>query len=292
MKQLFSTDVYSRYYFLLALVLGIAMMFAEHRYSEVANARSWMTLLVTPVQWAADAPGRAWGWASDSLANRNALLEENRELKSQTLILAERSQVMSSVIAENVRLRELLNAAKRDDIAYIAGELIGSNYDPYSQQVIINRGRQDGAYIGQPVIDASGVMGQLVSVSPYTSRLLLISDINHAIPVQINRNGLRFIAQGSGRAEELYLSHVPETADLKEGDLLTTSGMGGRFPFGYPVARITSISHRPGEPFMDVVARPLAQLDRSRYVLLLLYQLVGPAPDKLVDLKMEKTPNG
>ncbi len=268
------------------------MMFAEHRYSEVANARSWMTLLVTPVQWAADAPGRAWGWASDSLANRNALLEENRELKSQTLILAERSQVMSSVIAENVRLRELLNAAKRDDIAYIAGELIGSNYDPYSQQVIINRGRQDGAYIGQPVIDASGVMGQLVSVSPYTSRLLLISDINHAIPVQINRNGLRFIAQGSGRAEELYLSHVPETADLKEGDLLTTSGMGGRFPFGYPVARITSISHRPGEPFMDVVARPLAQLDRSRYVLLLLYQLVGPAPDKLVDLKMEKTPNG
>jgi len=264
------------------------MMFSEHRYSEVANVRSWMTLLVTPVQWAADAPGRAWGWASDSLANRNVLLEENRELKSQALILAERSQVMSSVIAENVRLRELLNAAKRDEISYISGELIGSNYDPYSQQVIINRGRHDGAYIGQPVIDASGIMGQLVSVSPYTSRLLLISDINHAIPVQVNRNGLRFIAQGSGRAEELHLSHVPETADLKEGDLLTTSGIGGRFPFGYPVARITKISHRSGEPFMDVVAKPLAQLDRSRYVLLLLYQLVGPAPDKLVNLKVEK----
>jgi len=266
------------------------MMFAEHRYSEVANIRSWMTLLVTPVQWAADAPGRAWGWTSDSLANRNALLEENRELKSQALILAERSQLMSSVVAENVRLRELLKAARRDNIDYITGELIGLNYDPYSQQVIINRGRKDGAYVGQPVIDASGVMGQLVSVSPYTSRLLLISDINHAIPVQVNRNGLRFIAQGSGRAEELYLSHVPETADLKEGDLLTTSGMGGRFPFGYPVAKITKISHRPGQPFMDVVADPLAQLDRSRYVLLLLYQLAGPTPDELSNLQVEKNP--
>lgn len=264
------------------------MMYTEDRYAEVAIARSWMTLAVTPVQWAADAPGRAWGWASDSLANRNALLEENRELKSQTLILAERSQVMSSVIAENVRLRELLNAAQRGQLDYITGELIGLNYDPYSQQVIINRGRQDNAYVGQPVIDASGVMGQLISVSPYTSRLLLISDINHAIPVQINRNGLRFIAQGSGHAEELYLSHVPETADIREGDLLITSGIGGRFPFGYPVAVITKISHQRGEPFMDVVATAKAQLDRSRYVLLLLHKLIGPAPEKLINLNANK----
>lgn len=263
-------------------------MFAEHRFSEVANLRFWMTLVVTPVQWAADAPGRAWGWASDSLANRNVLLEENRELKSQALLLAERSQVMSSVVAENVRLRELLNAAQRGQLDYITGELIGLNYDPFSQQVIINRGRQDGAYLGQPVIDASGVMGQLISVSPYTSRLLLISDINHAIPVQVNRNGLRFIAQGSGRTEELYLSHVPETADIREGDLLVTSGIGGRFPFGYPVAEIKKISHQRGEPFMDVVATSKAQLDRSRYVLLLEHQLLGPAPDKLLDLKLEK----
>lgn len=264
------------------------MMFAENRYTEVANIRSWMTLIVTPVQWAADAPGRTWGWASDSLANRNALLDENREIKSQTLILAERSQVMASVIAENVRLRELLNAAQRNPIEYITGELIGLNYDPYSQQVIINRGRQDGTYIGQPVIDASGVMGQLISVSPFTSRLLLISDINHALPVQINRNGLRFIAKGSGKAEELYLSHVPETADLREGDLLITSGMGGRFPFGYPVAVITKISHQRGEPFMDIIATPKAQLDRSRYVLLLKYQLKGTAPEKLAAIKVEK----
>ena len=263
-------------------------MFAENRFNEVANARSWLTLIVTPVQWAADAPGRAWGWVSDSLTNRNILLDENRELKSQTLILAERSQLMASVVAENVRLRELLNAAKNRKIDYISGELIGLNYDPFSQQVIINRGRQDGAYIGQPVIDASGVMGQLIFTSPYTSRLLLISDIHHAIPVQVNRNGLRFIAQGGGKAEELYLSHVPETADLKEGDLLITSGIGGRFPFGYPVAEITKISHQRGEPFMDVIATPKAQLDRSRYVLLLKHHLVEPVSEELMMITAEK----
>ncbi len=256
----------------MALVLSILLMTAEHRFSEVAFARSWFALLVTPIQWAADIPGRSWGWAADSLANRNLLLEENRELKAQALVLAERSQTMSAVVAENVRLRELLNASERLDIDYLTGELIGVNYDPFSQQVVINRGRQDGAYIGMPVVDASGVMGQLVSVSPYTSRLLLISDTNHALPVQVNRNGLRFIAQGSGRANLLHLDHVPETADIREGDLLITSGLGGRFPFGYPVARIESISHQRGEPFMDVQAQPLAQLDRSRYVLLLLYQ--------------------
>lgn len=247
-------------------------MTAEYRFSEVAYVRSWMALVVTPIQWAADAPGRSWGWAVDTLANRNLLLDENRELKSQALVLAERSQTMSAVVAENVRLRELLNATQRSELDYITGELIGVNYDPFSQQVVINRGRQDGAYIGMPVVDASGVMGQLISVSPYTSRLLLISDTNHALPVQVNRNGLRFIAQGTGRANRLRLDHVPETADLREGDLLITSGLGERFPFGYPVARIESISHQRGEPFMDVEARPLAQLDRSRYVLMLFYQ--------------------
>lgn len=256
-------------------------MLAEHRFAEVAYARSWAMLVVTPVQWAADLPGRAWGWASDSLANRNLLLEENRELKAQALVLAERSQTMASVLAENVRLRELLNAAQRSELAYITGELIGINYDPFSQQVVINRGRQEGAYVGQPVVDAAGVMGQLISVSPFTSRLLLISDTNHAIPVQVNRNGLRFIAQGTGRADQLRLTHVPETADLRQGDLLVTSGLGGRFPFGYPVATIEEISHQRGEPFMDVTARPLAQLDRSRYVLLLFHTLTGTDPEVL-----------
>jgi len=260
---------------LTALVLGAVLMTAEHRFSEVAYARSWMALLVTPLQWAADAPGRSWGWAVDSLANRNLLLEENRELKSQALVLAERSQTMSAVVAENVRLRELLNATERVEMDYLTGELIGVNYDPFSHQVIINQGRQDGAFIGMPVVDASGVMGQLISVSPYTSRLLLISDTNHAIPVQVNRNGLRFVAQGTGQVNRLRLDHVPETADLREGDLLVTSGLGGRFPFGYPAARISSISHQRGEPFMDVEAHSLAQLDRSRYVLLLDYQQSG-----------------
>lgn len=267
----------------------MTLMFAEQRFSQVATARYWLTLVVTPVQWAAGVPGRTWGWIAESLSNRNHLLEENRELKSQFLILAERSQTLAAVVAENLRLRELLNAAQRKDLTYITAELIGLNYDPYIQQVIVNRGHQDGAYLGQPVIDANGVMGQLVSVSPYTSRLLLISDLNHSLPVQINRNGLRFIAQGSGSNNELYLNHVPETADIRTGDLLITSGLGGRFPFGYPVAEIAQITHQRGEPFMQVIATPKAQLSRSRYVLLLNYQLQGPSPQSL--LRPTRTPD-
>lgn len=245
-------------------------MFSESNFQQVAVARSWLGLLVTPIQWAAAAPGQAIDWVSESLANRNLLLEENRELKAQALILAERSQNQAAIIAENVRLRELLHAAQRTDLTYLTADLIGLNYDPYTQQLIINQGSQNGAYLGQPVVDAYGVMGQLIAVSPYTSRLLLISDPNHAVPVQINRNGLRFIAQGGG-GEELFLNHVPETADIREGDLLITSGLGGRFPFGYPVAEITQIKHQRGEPFMQIIAKPKAQLNRSRYLLLLNY---------------------
>lgn len=258
-------------------------MFSEYRFMQVAELRSWITLIVTPVHWAADVPGRTWGWLSDSLANRNQLLDENRELKSQNLLLAERTQTMAAVTAENVRLRELLNAAQRVQLEFMTGETIGVNYDPFSQQVVISRGHRDGAYVGMPVVDAAGVMGQLISVSPYTSRLLLISDTNHAIPVQVNRNGLHFIAQGTGNPEQLALAHVPETADLRKGDLLITSGLGGRFPFGYPVATIERITHQPGEPFMDVVAKPLSRLDRSRYVLLLFHQLQGIDPQQLID---------
>ncbi|MFK7160990.1 rod shape-determining protein MreC [Marinospirillum sp. MEB164] len=278
MKQLFAKGPFLGYRLLGALVLSLTLMFAEHRWAEVAYVRSWATVVVTPVQWAADVPSRFVAWLTDSLTNRNRLLEENRELRSQALQLAERSQAMSAVVAENIRLRELLNAAERVEMDFLTAELIGINYDPFSQQVILNRGRQDGVYLGQPVVDASGVMGQVVSVSPYTSRLLLISDAHHAIPVQINRNGVRLVAQGSGRADRLYLPHVPETADVEEGDLLIASGLGGRFPFGYPVARITQISHQSGEPFLHVVAEPLAQLDRSRYVLLLSHPLRGPDP--------------
>ena len=169
--------------------------------------------------------------------------------------------------AENVRLRGLLNstAMLRDDV--LVAELIGVSPDPVRHQLVLNKGRNDGVFVGQPLIDADGLMGQIVEVSAGTSRALLITDATHSIPVQVNRNGVRAIAEGTGSLGELEVRHVSANTDIETGDLLVTSGLGGRFPGGYPVAVVTAIERDPGRMFARVVARPNAALDRSQPLL-------------------------
>ena len=152
--------------------------------------------------------------------------------------------------------------------------------DPFSQQILINKGSEDQAFIGQPVLDSHGLMGQIIDVLPYTSRVLLIADSNHAIPVEVNRNGVRAIAVGSGNLNQLNLIYVPETADIKEGDLLVSSGLGGRYPRGYPVAKVAKVAHSPGQAFAEVSATPSAQLDRSRHMLLVFNKTASQVPPK------------
>jgi len=190
-------------------------------------------------------------------------------LREQILTLSHRGQRLANLTAENAELRNLLGAAERRDIPYITAELLSLDNDPFSHQMVVDRGHRNGAYVGQPVIDASGLVGQVAAVSAYSSRVLLLADASHALPVQINRNGLRFIVQGTGRYGSVNVLHVPDTADIREGDLLTTSGLAGRFPPGYPVARVTEVYHDPGQPFARVIAEPSAQLQRSRHFLLL-----------------------
>ncbi len=254
---------------LACLVLSLLLMFSDYRYQHMDQVRSVLTVVVTPLQWAVDLPSRLWSWGATTFSDRNALLDENALLKEQALQLSSKNQRMAYLIAENLRLRELLNAQKPFKDSFLLGEVIGLDADAFTHQVLINRGRNDGVYEGQAVVDALGLMGQVVSVSAYTSRLLLAADTAHAVPVLINRNGFRVIAIGSGSIDELTLSHVPDTADIKEGDLLVTSGLAGRFPKGYPVAEVSRVVHEPGKPFASVSARPLAQLERSRYVLML-----------------------
>jgi rod shape-determining protein MreC len=147
-------------------------------------------------------------------------------------------------------------------------ELIGMDPNPFTHRIIINKGERDGVVLGQPVLDARGLMGQVVELMPYTSRVLLLTDTTHSIPVQVNRNGLRAIASGTGNPERLELRHVADTADIKEGDLLVSSGLGQRFPAGYPVATVKEVIHDSGQPFAIVRAVPTAALNRSRYLLL------------------------
>jgi rod shape-determining protein MreC len=200
--------------------------------------------------------------------SRSSLIEENERLHRENLVLQGRSHQMSSLQAENVRLRALLNSAAlvRDDV--LVAELVGVSPDPARHQLILNKGENDGVYVGQPLIDAAGLLGQIVDVSGGSSRALLITDATHSVPVQVNRNGVRAIAEGAGVLGSLEVHHVSATTDIEEGDLLVTSGLGGRFPVGYPVATVSKITRDPGEAFAQIEAFPSAALDRSRHVLL------------------------
>lgn len=229
----------------------------------------YLSLLITPIQWLVDAPSPIADKLSDLFVTRAVLKRDNEQLRVEALELHRKTQRMVSLTEENQRLRELLNARERLEPDVKAAELIGINPDPFLHEVILNRGLEDGLVVGQPVIDAGGIMGQVLSVAHYTSRVMLITDARTAIPVEINRNGFRAIALGKGLLDELEISHVPSTADIEVGDLLVTSGLGGRFPQGYPVAVVEEIIQDPGRPFLLVKARPSARLDRSRQLLII-----------------------
>ncbi len=244
------------------------LIFVDHRTDMLKPVRYSLSFLLVPIQYISDTPARIASWSSDSVKSRETLEKENIALANQVRLLERRVQKLASTIAENKRLKELMNSSAIVDDRVIVGEIIGVDPDPYRHEVIINKGARDDLYEGQAVLDADGLMGQIVEVGPITSRVLLISDTTHGLPVHANRNGVRAIAVGSGVLDKLKLIHVPDTADLKEGDLLVSSGLGGRFPKGYPVGVVSMVSHDPGQPFATVEARPTAHLDRSRYVLL------------------------
>lgn len=253
---------------LVLAVLSVALMVVDARFDSLKSARSQMGMLLTPLYWLADLPGRTWDGVNEQFSSRSDLLGENEKLKAEALLLQRRLQKLAALTEQNVRLRELLNSSALVDDKVLVGELIGVDPDPFTQRILIDKGGKDGVFLGQPVLDARGLMGQVVEVMPYSARVLLLTDTSHSIPVQVNRNGLRAIASGTGNPERLELRHVADTADIKVGDLLLSSGMGQRFPSGYPVAKVTEVIHDSGQPFAIVRAMPTAALNRSRYLLL------------------------
>jgi rod shape-determining protein MreC len=243
-------------------------MMMDHRQSHLESVRAALSIVVYPIQLAVELPGSVVGWFRESLATRRELREENVSLQTQLLMLKAQRQKLEALEIENIRLRELLDSSFEVGERILVAELMSVNLDPYKHQIVINKGELDRIYPGQPLLDADGVMGQVVHVGPYTSTAVLITDTSHAIPVQVNRNGLRTIALGSGTINRLELPYLPNNSDVLIGDLLITSGLGGRFPPGYPVATVTAIQQDPGQAFARVVATPKAKLDRSREVLL------------------------
>jgi len=244
-------------------------MFADSRFDYLSRVRYYTALLVAPVHVLATLPGLAVDSVMGLFQTRGQLEEENARLQEQLLMQQYQLQKLDHLTAENRRLNELLKASTVVDGVVMRAQLTGESPDPFAKRILINKGSADGVYIGQPVLDADGLMGQVMDVEPLTSWVLLISDPQHATPVQVNRNGLRAIAAGTRDSLHfLTLNNVPNTADIETGDVLVTSGLGDRFPAGYPVGVVNSVVRDPGKPFAEVMVAPTALIDRSRNLLL------------------------
>ena len=251
-----------------ALVFSVILIVLDVRFTQLDPVRTVISSALTPFQWLSDVPHKFANGTLFLFTSRSELEEELDLLRDRVLVLERKSQKLASVTAELNRLRELLNASRLLDEGVVVSELVAASPDPGNQFIVIDKGIEDGVYNGQAVLDANGLMGQVIEVNEFRSRVLLISDNRHAVPVQVNRNGLRAIAYGVGSLDFLELANVPDTADIQIGDLLVSSGLGGRFPRGYPVARVSNIEHHAGRPFATVQAKPEAQLNRSRLLLL------------------------
>ncbi|WP_413231769.1 rod shape-determining protein MreC [Marinobacter sp.] len=253
-------------------MVSVALIVADGRVDQVQAVRSAIGTGLAPVYWLGNAPSQFSDWVSGLFTTREDLLEENDALKARLLILERRALKYAALAAENNELRRLMNSSDVLDDRVIVAEVVSVSPDPFSHEVVINKGSRDGVEVGQAILDATGLMGQVQQTSSFTSQVLLISDSSHAVPVEVVRNGLRAILLGNGNINTLELVHVPDTADIREGDLLVSSGLGGRFPKGYPVAEVVSIRKDPGEPFMQIEASPKAELSRSEMVLVVFSQ--------------------
>ncbi len=243
-------------------------MTIDHRLGALESVRSALSVLVYPVQYAVNAPATFGHWIKQSFVTHDSLLAENERLRKEQLLISSKLQKFETLESENERLRRLLESSFKLSDRVVIAELLAVDLQPFRHTVIINKGKREGVFDGQPIVDASGIMGQIVHVAPFSSTVLLITDPTHAIPVQINRNGLRAIAVGTGQSHTLQLEHLPNNADIEKGDLIVSSGLGSRFPAGYPVGIVTDITLDPAEPFAKVMVQPSAKLEQSREVLL------------------------
>jgi rod shape-determining protein MreC len=245
-------------------VLSIALMTVDHRTDWLTGVRGGISLLTTPVFAVANLP-RATG---ETVSHWFFLYGENARLRRDNLRYAVESQRVAALEHEIERLRALLGSTQRVRGTVGFAEVIGLSPDPTRELLVIDKGRTAGVLVGDAVLDAEGVVGQIVDAGPVSSRVLMVTDLAHATPVQVLRNDLRAVLRGTGEPERLRLQHVPNTADVRIGDLLVTSGLGGRFPAGYPVAVVEEVVQDPTAPFAAIRARPTAQLARSRHLVL------------------------
>jgi len=254
---------------IILVILSIALMVADHRWNHLETLRTGLSNLIYPLRYTINIPGEFIQWVDESITSHNDLVDENLKLKQQQLLFQVRLQKMDTLELENQRLRKLLGTPKKASERVLIAEIFSVDPDPYKRLITINKDDDNGAYVGQAIIDANGIMGQIIHVEASASTVMLISDSNHAVPIQINRTGLRGTVFGTGDSSKLELRFIPHNAEIKVGDVVTSSGLGGRFPPNYPVGIISKIERPAGETFASIDIKPSAKLDQTREVLML-----------------------
>ncbi|NCP66011.1 MAG: rod shape-determining protein MreC [Paraglaciecola sp.] len=272
MNPIFTSGPSLQHRLALALLLSVALIVLDHKFNSFSSTRVYLNSLVSPLQYLANLPGEMLNASAARLASHQRLLDDNAKLTLQATLMSEQLQRMTFLQAENERLRRLLNSPVKTNTRKVVAELMAVDNNPYSHQVVINKGALNGVYEGQAVLDENGIVGQIMQVSSTNSRVLLIADVTHAIPVRVARNNVRLVVSGTGSLDELDIQHVPHSTDLQVGDMLLSSGLGKVFPEGYPVATVTTIVRDETRPFAQVKAKPIAQLDRLKYLLLLWFE--------------------
>jgi rod shape-determining protein MreC len=248
-------------------LLALGLIIFDKRYDHLGQIRRFLSVVTYPVQVAVASPFQGWDWFRESVTTRDALRADKAKLEAELRLANFRLQRYEALEAESVRLRAL--RANTTEVAnrFVIGEIMDLDIDAFRERVLLDKGARDGVFVGQAVLDAGGVFGQVARIEELTSEVILVSDAAHAIPVQVNRNGLRTIAVGTGDTSRLKLPYLPTSADVVVGDLLVTSGLGGGFPAGYPVGTVAEVKRDPAQSLADVEVRPAAALDRSREVM-------------------------
>lgn len=262
---------------LICVALSVLLMFIDHRQDHLSTIRKGVDIAIYPIKVVVDSPFRLWDWLTASTADRTELQRELARLRSEQVLTRAELQQLTALRAENDRLRDLLDARPRLRDEIRVAEIMAVDANPYRHSFVIDIGENDGVYNGQAIIDADGVIGQVLTAGLTSSQAILISDPSHALPVEVSRNGLRTIAKGTGEFDRLDLPFLPNNADIVPGDVLVTSGLGGEFPAGYPVAIVADVTRIPQASFANVTARPQSALDQVREVLVI--WSAEPEPD-------------
>tara|TARA_Y100001956_G_scaffold82746_1_gene105348 strand:- start:2906 stop:3793 length:888 start_codon:yes stop_codon:yes gene_type:complete len=269
MKPIFGRGPSLQLRLFFAVILSASLMLADSRLGAFAQVRYFLNSMVAPIQYLADVPRVMFDGAYERFNVRQNFMESNHSLKREVLRLKNDLLLLDQYREENIRLRKLLGSSFVRDERKVVTEVMAVDTSPYRHQVVIDKGQIDGVYVGQPVANEKGIVGQVTFVSAHNSRVLLLTDSLSAIPVQVIRNDIRVIASGSGNMERINLDHIPISLDIQEGDLLLTSGLGGVYPEGYPVAHVANVERDNAREFALIEAEPVVDFERLRYLLLI-----------------------